>query len=99
LAFAQLAREGVGPKRGRADLDSVWSLNETGEASARIFDGTTLLQGGEAMQLDLQPDAAPVERVRVRFITPTELKAGQHLVDRPEFAVLASRVRDRVSTL
>jgi len=100
LAFAQLAREGVGPKRGRADLVSVWSLNETGEAAAQIFDGTTLLQsGGEAMQLDLQPDAAPVERVRVRFVTPTELKAGQQLVDRPEFATLASRVRDRVSTL
>ena len=100
LAFAQLAREGVGPKRGRADLVSVWRLNETGEAAARIFDGTTLLQeGAEAMQLDLQPEAAPVDRVRVRFVTPTELKAGQQVVDRPEFAVLASRVRDRVSTL
>jgi hypothetical protein len=100
LAFAQLAREGVGPKRGRADLVSVWRLNETGEEAARIFDGTTLLQqGAEAMQLDLQPEAAPVDRVRVRFVTPTELKAGQQVVDRPEFAVLASRVRDRVSTL
>jgi hypothetical protein len=100
LAFAQLAREGLGPKRGRADLVSVWRLNETGDAAPRIFDGTTLLQqGAEAMQLDLQPAAAPVQRVRVRFVTPTELKAGQQVVDRPEFAVLASRVRDRVSTL
>jgi hypothetical protein len=37
--------------------------------------------------------------VRVRFLTPTELKSGQQLADRPEFAVLAARIRDRLSTL
>ena len=48
---------------------------------------------------DLDPDAATVERVRVRFLTPTELKSGGALTKRPEFAVLFGRLRDRVSTL
>jgi hypothetical protein len=43
--------------------------------------------------------ALPVEELRIRFETPTELKAGDGLVRRPEFGVLLSRVRDRVSTL
>ena len=100
LAFAQLAREGIGPRRGRADLVGVSRLNETGDAVARIFDGTTLLQqGAEAMQLSLQPLPEAVNRVRLRFMTPTELKGGERVTDRPEFAVLASRIRDRLSTL
>ena len=42
--------------------------------------------------------AERVERVRVRFLTPTELKGGGG-VPRPEFGVLFGRIRDRVSTL
>jgi hypothetical protein len=48
------------------------------------------------------PLAAPPEsagRLRVRFLTPTELKSGEGIVERPEFAVLFARARDRVSTL
>jgi hypothetical protein len=100
LAFAQLAREGLGPRRGRADLAAVSQLNETGDTVARIFDGLTLLQqAAEPMQLSLQPMPERVDRVRVRFVTPTELKSGQQLSERPEFGVLVSRVRDRLSTL
>jgi len=41
----------------------------------------------------------PAARVRVQFLTPTELKSGQQLVTRPEFPVLFARLRDRISTL
>ena len=101
LAFSQLAREGLGPSRGRATLSEVWQVGEDGESVARIFDGELfLLQDGPApMKLSLPPEAEPVERVRVLFKTPTELKSGQQLADRPEFGVLASRIRDRLSTL
>jgi hypothetical protein len=37
----------------------------------------------------------PVRRVTVSFVSPTELKGG----DKPEFAVLLARIRDRVGTL
>lgn len=49
-----------------------------------------------AIRLD-RPE--PASRVLVRFVTPTELKGCGGLVSRPEFAVLAARLRDRVSTL
>jgi len=101
LAFSQLARDGLGPSRGRAGLSEVWQVGEDGEPVARIFDGVSFLlqQGPAPMELSLEPAAEPVERVRVRFTTPTELKSGRQLADRPEFGVLASRIRDRLSTL
>ena len=51
------------------------------------------------MDLRLDPLPERVERVRIQFVTPTELKSGQQLAARPEFAVLAGRIRDRLSTL
>jgi hypothetical protein len=51
------------------------------------------------LELILDPPPEPVERVTVRFVTPTELKSGQKLAERPEFGVLAARIRDRLSTL
>jgi hypothetical protein len=100
LVFAQMAREGFGPRRSRADLAAVWRLNEDAEAIAPLFDGSSLRhEGTTAMQLSLEPSAECVERVRVRFVSPTELKTGHQLSERPEFGVLASRIRDRLSTL
>jgi len=101
LAFAQLAHEGLGPSRGRADLLDVAQLDESGECVARIYDGKSFLlsEGPAPMMLSLAPGAERVGRVRVRFATPTELKSGQQLAERPEFGVLAGRIRDRLSTL
>jgi hypothetical protein len=82
-SFEELAREGLGPRRSRAELISVEHRN-----------GTT-----DPLALSLDPPAEIVRRVRVRFLTPTELKWGNELAERPEFAILAARVRDRVATL
>jgi len=49
--------------------------------------------------LSLSPAMGAVRRLRVNFLTPTELKQDGDTVDRPEFRVLAERVRDRLSTL
>jgi hypothetical protein len=45
--------------------------------------------------LSLEVPAEPGARVRVEFVTPTEIKG----TDRPEFGMLAARIRDRLSTL
>jgi hypothetical protein len=74
-AFTELAREGLGPGRRQALLES--------------------LEGREPLQLSLQAKPEPVDRVRVRFLTPTELKGAE----RPAFAELLARIRDRISTL
>ncbi|MCU1334982.1 MAG: hypothetical protein JWO19_563 [Bryobacterales bacterium] len=79
-AFAELAHEGLGPERARAELIDV--------------------RGGDApLRVSLDPAGDHVDRVIIRFQTPTELKAGGQAVARPDFGVLASRVRDRISTL
>ena len=42
---------------------------------------------------------AAAARVRIEFVTPTELKTAGQPVASPEFAVLFARLRDRISTL
>jgi len=51
------------------------------------------------VQLSLMPREARVNKVRLRFATPTELKSDGRLVPLPEFPILLARIRDRVSTL
>jgi hypothetical protein len=101
LAFGQLAREGLGPRRSRVELSGVSQLDAQGDAATEIFDGSSLLiqQNAPPLELNLAASAEPVTRLRVGFLTPTELKSGQQLAGRPEFSILAARIRDRVSTL
>ena len=51
--------------------------------------------GTEPLHLSLCVTEPQVCRLRVHFLTPTELKGAEQ----PEFGVLLARVRDRVSTL
>jgi hypothetical protein len=51
------------------------------------------------VSLDLSPRAEAPSRIRVEFLSPTELKHDQGIVERPEFPVLFRRIRDRISTL
>ena len=51
--------------------------------------------GTELLRLPLAGAAQPVSRLRVCFLTSTELKGG----DRPEFGILMARIRDRTGTL
>ncbi|HSP69394.1 MAG TPA: CRISPR system precrRNA processing endoribonuclease RAMP protein Cas6, partial [Bryobacteraceae bacterium] len=51
------------------------------------------------LSVSLDPASQRVDRMTVRFETPTELKADGHSVAQPEFGILAARIRDRISTL
>jgi hypothetical protein len=99
LAFAQLAREGLGPGRGRAVLERVEQVHVDGEPPTEIFDGRSLQGAVRPSVLSLAPAAEAISGVRVRFLTPTELKSQQEIAARPEFGVLMARIRDRLSTL
>jgi hypothetical protein len=101
LAFSKLALEGLGPRRGRAHLASVWQLNRAGEPRLQIYDGSKFLMEDPEppLSLPLSAGAETVHAVRVEFTTPTELKSGHELAARPDFATLFARVRDRISTL
>jgi hypothetical protein len=74
----------------------------TGEPGVEIFQrvmaelGTLRsVAGTERLRLSLFVATPPIHRVRVHFLTPTELKGA----DRPDFGILMARIRDRVSTL
>ncbi|HXB68187.1 MAG TPA: CRISPR system precrRNA processing endoribonuclease RAMP protein Cas6 [Candidatus Acidoferrales bacterium] len=83
----------MGPGRGRAELERVEQLD--------VVDRPALVTDvpGPPSQAGLDFDPEPVARVAVRFLTPTELKSGGSVVERPEFAILFGRLRDRLSTL
>ena len=100
LAFAQLGREGLGPQRRPVDLTSVWQLDLYGQPATRLFDGTSLI-GTQVPPQELALDAQPelVRTIRLSFITPTELKTADGIATKPEFGVLAARIRDRLSIL
>jgi hypothetical protein len=51
--------------------------------------------GTEPLRLALSGSEGRVCRVRVHFVTPTELKGAAQ----PEFGILLARIRDRISTL
>jgi hypothetical protein len=53
----------------------------------------------EPKRLCLDPAMTPVSKARIEFLTPTELKSKDQIVDRPEFPILFGRIRDRLSTL
>lgn len=87
-AFGEWAASGLGTLRTRARLDRVEPLGLGDEPSA-----------GTRCSVSLDPDSLPVDRVAVRFVTPTELKDRGEIAATPEFRVLFSRIRDRVCTL
>jgi hypothetical protein len=92
-AFALLAEQGIGPGRGRARLTAVEQLDADDQVMGPISDGESL-----------GPTSVPaVDRasgsVRVRFLTPTELKCDGGLAVQPDFPVLFARARDRISML
>lgn len=85
-------------------------LFETGERASQSMDwlaAALARVAGAAMEaveireirIDLGATPAGLSRLRVDFLTPTELKAGGELVERPGFPALFARVRDRVATL
>ena len=92
-AFTQLALRGIGPGRGRTELEWVEQLD--------LDEHGTEVTGEpgppSVVRFDSEPGAA--SRVVVRFLTPTELKSDGARIDRPVFPILFARLRDRVSTL
>ena len=51
------------------------------------------------LEFDLKPGPDQISKLRIRFLTATELKSGKLLAEKPDFRILLSRARDRISTL
>lgn len=87
-AFKELARQGFGPGRGRAELVAFEQVGRDGRHTS-----------GPPISLPLEPPSSTLRRLRITFQTPTELKTDGKTRARPDFGVLFARARDRVSTL
>ncbi len=61
--------------------------------------GVELMEANELppVELSLTPRAEPVNRIRIHFLTPTELKSGGEILRAPHFGPLFKRARDRVA--
>ena len=90
-AFAQFGGQGIGPGHGRVTLELAEQLDLDGHAAP--------VNEMPALTVDLRSLAEPVDRVQLRFVSPTELKSEGKVAERPEFAILFARLRDRISTL
>jgi hypothetical protein len=95
LTFSSLAHEGLGPGRGKADLLKVLSGDQLLYDSAT----TTISTGIEPLTLDLTTPIDSPGRIRVKFLTPTELKHEHKIAGTPEFPILFGRIRDRIAML
>lgn len=51
------------------------------------------------ISINLAAAASAPERIRVDFLSPTELKHEGKIAERPEFPILFGRLRDRIGTL
>jgi hypothetical protein len=98
-ALRRLATEGLGPGRGRAELVRIEQLATDDQVMARALDGADLPATFSPYVLPLDADTKPKDTVRMRFLTPTEIKCGRLVAARPEFPMLFGRARDRLSTL
>lgn len=95
-AFAELAREGLGPGRGKVELTSVSQLGSTLYEAGRVKTPINL----PPLTLDLSPASdRSVSHFRIKFLTPTELKSAAQLALQPDLAIVAARARDRISSL
>ena len=91
-AFASL--KSLGARRGRVELREVWQLDQQHTPIVKFSEQ----QPPPAVALNLHP-TTEASRLRIRFLTPTELKSSNVVALQPEFGILAARVRDRLSLL
>jgi hypothetical protein len=98
-ALSRLSDEGLGAGRKHARLRSVEQISLADDTSGIIWDGAKHALMLDPCTVTLTGDGIPVTHARVRFVTPTELKFQNTTAERPEFAILFARIRDRISAL
>lgn len=104
LAVPEMGRQGVGPGRGKFNLQAVWALQplldwafpllQPGEHVVRVPDDFPT-----ADIFALAAGLPPVSELQVHFLTPTRLVDEKRLVRAPDFAVFFRRMLSRIDDL
>lgn len=98
-AFSHIASAGLGPRRGRAELLSVCTLDERLQPIADVY-ACGALTNAATTPLEFSLQHSPLaSRIRIEFLSPTELRKDQTAAIKLEFGFLFARVRDRISNL
>jgi hypothetical protein len=83
------------------DINLFETRDEAVDLFARAFEarfGSTRIETREILRLPVRYEGSPVDRLRIRFLTPTTVKGALNNSG-AEFGPLLSRIRDRISTL
>jgi hypothetical protein len=100
-AVAELAHSGIGASHRHAVLSDVAVSDLNGAIVSNLYEhhefAHNKLQRPECLRLQVDP--AAVDRIRIEFLTLTELKHEGVIVREPQFNVLFARLRDRISAL
>jgi hypothetical protein len=115
VTFKELGDQGIGPGRGRYRIRRILALTHRpspleGEGQGEgvpVYSATDQLVRPSPHRLtfdDCRRLASEQltnngERITIRFLTPTHLKADGKIITRPDFHHLIKRLRDRVNTL
>lgn len=113
LSFRELAADGLGLNRAKCSLQRVEQINsipggglQTGVIYAsedQLFRATKSQTVGEWVRSCLQNisvrEGDGAQRLRIRFLTPTFLRADGEVIRQPEFHHVFKRLRDRINAL
>jgi CRISPR-associated endoribonuclease Cas6 len=99
-AFREIAETGMGAQRGRAELFRVTTLNDQRQPGTELLtsEGPKVASGLVPVSLSLA-SLGPAQRMRIGFLTPTDLRKDQMHDAAPGFGFLFARLRDRISNL
>ena len=115
LSFRELAVEGLGLNRAKCNLERVEQIKLSPHGTGRhtkviyaaedqLFRATEAWGADEWIKNRLHNPSTSegdraVERVTIRFLTPTFLRADGEVIRRPEFHHVFKRLRDRTNAL
>jgi hypothetical protein len=99
-AFVDWAFDGQGPAHSTVSLESVELRRSPTEREA-IFIGQKLVcEVPEAARLPIEVSGnSQARRIRIDFLSPTELKGDGAVLERPEFAIMVQRAFERANAL
>ncbi|MDF0643796.1 MAG: CRISPR system precrRNA processing endoribonuclease RAMP protein Cas6 [Nitrospira sp.] len=107
VTFRELGTQGIGLGRGRYRIVQVSLLSEDGNEVAEIYSGRDnvvhpsplRITYKDCCRLATERFLTQAQRVTIRFLTPTLLKADGKIVTRPDFHHLIKRLRDRINAV
>jgi len=101
VAFRELTEKGLGIGRGRCVLKEVAAVGPDDREQAVYSSKTQCVQAAFETQRasTIMKESTSASRIRIDFVTPTEIKYQGGVVQSPDFHHLIKRLRDRINAI